>query len=240
MSQIFNVYCDESCHLEHDHQPIMLLGAVWCPATETRHYSDSIRQIKTKYAARGEMKWNKVSRSKQAFYLELVTFFFASPNLNFRCLVVNDKSKLNHSYFNLGSHDSFYYKMYFFLLRNILSYRNQYNVYLDMKDTRSQKKISTLREVLCNNVHDFEKDMIHRIQHIRSREVELLQLTDFLLGAISYHFYILCLKRILKKLSLATEGFRFIIIERSCPMDKVKRKDFGMSFPERPPTVASV
>jgi len=187
MSQTFNVYCDESCHLEHDHQPIMLFGAVWCPTTEARRYSDSIRQIKTKYAARGEMKWNKVSRSKQAFYLELATFFFSNPNLKFRCLVVNDKSKLNHSYFNLGSHDSFYYKMYFYLLRNILSYENQYNVYLDMKDTRSQKKINTLREVLCNNVHDFEKDMIHRIQHIRSHEVELLQLTDFLLGAISYH-----------------------------------------------------
>ncbi len=31
MSQTFNVYCDESCHLENDHQPTMILGAVWCP-----------------------------------------------------------------------------------------------------------------------------------------------------------------------------------------------------------------
>jgi hypothetical protein len=31
MSQVFNIYCDESCHLEHDQQKAMVLGAVWCP-----------------------------------------------------------------------------------------------------------------------------------------------------------------------------------------------------------------
>ena len=28
MKQIINVYCDESCHLENDHIPVMVLGAV--------------------------------------------------------------------------------------------------------------------------------------------------------------------------------------------------------------------
>jgi len=28
MTTIFNVYCDESCHLEHDRQPVMVLGAI--------------------------------------------------------------------------------------------------------------------------------------------------------------------------------------------------------------------
>ena len=36
MSQPYNVYCDESCHLEHDRQSIMVLGAVWCPLEKTR------------------------------------------------------------------------------------------------------------------------------------------------------------------------------------------------------------
>lgn len=182
----YNIYCDESCHLEHDQQPIMLLGAVWCPQSEVRRYSVSIRELKAKYGARGELKWNKASISKLDYYLDLVNLFFSTPNLNFRCLVVDDKSKLNHAYFNQGSHDSFYYKMYFYLLRNILSYKNQYYIYLDMKDTRGQRKIDTLKDVLCNNIHDFEQLMIRRIQHIHSFESQLLQLTDFLLGAVSY------------------------------------------------------
>ena len=36
MSDTFNVYCDESCHLENDHQKVMVLGAVWCPFDKTR------------------------------------------------------------------------------------------------------------------------------------------------------------------------------------------------------------
>jgi len=25
----YNIYCDESCHLEHDRQPIMVIGGMW-------------------------------------------------------------------------------------------------------------------------------------------------------------------------------------------------------------------
>lgn len=186
MAGLYNIYCDESCHLEHDQQPVMLLGAVWCPKSEVQDCNVSIRKLKASHSARGELKWTKVSTSKQSFYLDLVDLFFSNENVNFRALVVDDKSKLDHSYFSQGSHDSFYYKMYFYLLRNIISLENQYHIYLDMKDTRSQKKINTLKEVLCNTIYDFNQTIIRRIQHIRSNESELLQLTDFLLGAVSY------------------------------------------------------
>ncbi|NHQ60865.1 DUF3800 domain-containing protein [Chlorobium sp. BLA1] len=36
MSEIFNIYCDESCHLENDRHKAMVLGAVWCPLDESR------------------------------------------------------------------------------------------------------------------------------------------------------------------------------------------------------------
>ena len=48
MPQVFNIYCDESCHLEHDRQQVMVLGAIWCPLGETivRQYITGIdRQI---------------------------------------------------------------------------------------------------------------------------------------------------------------------------------------------------
>jgi len=34
--EIFNVYCDESCHLENDHQKAMVLGAIWTPFQRCR------------------------------------------------------------------------------------------------------------------------------------------------------------------------------------------------------------
>jgi len=182
----YNVYCDESCHLENDHQPVMLLGGIWCPKSDVQRFSVGIREIKTRYNARGELKWTKVSKAKQSFYIDLVDYFFKTPQLHFRCLVVNDKLKLNHDYFNQGSHDTFYYKMYYSMLKAILSPLNRYYIYLDIKDTRSQNKVNELKEVLCNNVYDFTKQMIANIQHIRSYESELLQLTDLLIGAVSY------------------------------------------------------
>lgn len=182
----YNIYCDESCHLERDRQPVMLFGAVWCPQEDLKQHNTAIREIKGRHRARGELKWVKVSKSREAFYLDLVDYFLNMPNLNFRCLVVSDKSKLDHSYFNRGSHDSFYYKMYFYLLRNIITTDNRYWIYLDMKDTRSQRKIQTLKDVLSNNLRDFSQEVIQRVQHVRSHEVELLQLADFILGAVSY------------------------------------------------------
>ncbi len=185
-SQEFNIYCDESCHLERDRQPIMVIGGVWCPVSDVKAISRQIRAIKDRHAARGELKWTKVSASRLSYYVDLIDYFFETTALNFRCIVVDDKSKLNHAYFNQGSHDSFYYKMYFYMLRSILKKENRYNIYLDIKDTRSAQKIAKLKEVLSNDVYDFTQMMIGNIQHIHSDESEILQLADMLIGAVSY------------------------------------------------------
>jgi hypothetical protein len=183
---IYNIYCDESCHLENDGKPVMLLGGIWCPIDEIRRLAAELRDIKNIHKATGELKWTKVSKSRQDFYLEVTSWFLAEMPLHFRALVVLNKDALNHDYFNAGNHDTFYYKMYFSLLSKILSPDNLYNIYLDIKDTRSRNKIRKLREVLCNNVHDFTSHMISHIQNIHSRESDLMQLADFLLGAVSY------------------------------------------------------
>jgi len=183
---VFNFYCDESCHLENDGQAIMLIGGIWCPANEVSDISKEIRVIKNKHKANGEIKWTKVSNSRIDFFKELVRFFFTNDSLHFRCLIVDNKEKLDHSAFNKGSHDNFYYKMYYSMLNKVLSPDSRYNIYLDIKDTRSQTKVDKLRKVLCNNFYDFTGQMIAKIQHIRSEESEILQLADFLIGAVSY------------------------------------------------------
>ncbi len=186
MSQIYNIYCDESCHLQNDRQPVMLLGCIWCSLSEVPRLAAELRDIKKRYKAAGELKWTKVSASRVNFYLELVSWFLAEAPLHFRALVVLNKPALNHKYFNQGSHDEFYYKMYFSLLSKILSPDKQYNIYLDIKDTRSRRKVHKLSEVLCNDKFDFTSHMIRHIQNIHSNESDLMQLTDFLLGAVSY------------------------------------------------------
>lgn len=186
MSQIYNIYCDESCHLQNDKQPVMLLGCTWCPIEEVSRLAMELRDIKRRHKAAGELKWTKVSESRQEFYMELVSWFLAEKPLHFRAIVVLNKHDLNHEYFNMESHDEFYYKMYFSLLNKILSPENQYNIYLDIKDTRSRRKVQKLSEILCHDKYDFTSQMIRHIQNIHSKESDLMQMTDFLLGAVSY------------------------------------------------------
>jgi len=187
MGTIYNIYCDESSHLQHDRQPVMVLGAIWCPLEKAQEIAVRIHEIKQKHglAPAFEIKWSKVSPAKQAFYMDLVDYFFDDDDLHFRAWVVADKSKLRHQDFD-QNHDTWYYKMYFEMLKVLLSPVSEYRIYLDIKDTYSASKIAQLHEVLCNNMYDFERKIITRIQSIRSHEVQQLQLADLLIGTVAY------------------------------------------------------
>ena len=183
----FNVYCDESCHLENDPQTSMVLGAVWCPQSLTASLNHRIATLKTKYGLSPffEIKWGKVSSSKMAFYEALVAFFFDTADLNFRAWVIPDKSILRHGDF-AQTHDDWYYKMYFNMLKVIIRPNCSYHIYLDVKDTQSRRKLRKLHEVLANANYDFQREIIARMQHVHSHDVGLLQLADLLIGAVSY------------------------------------------------------
>jgi hypothetical protein len=188
MSEIFNMYCDESCHLEHDRQKAMVLGAVWCPLEKTREIAIRLREIKMKHGMPTpfEVKWTKVSPAKKELYLDLIDYFFDDDDLYFRALIVPDKDKLRHNSFPEQDHDIWYYKMYFDMIKVILRPDSHYRIYLDIKDTRGAAKVAKLHEVLCNNMYDFSRQVIERLQLVHSHEIEQLQLADLLIGAIGY------------------------------------------------------
>ena len=188
MERAYNIYCDESCHLENDGQQAMVLGAVWCPVERTGGFSDDLRRIKTAHglARDFEVKWTKVSPAKADAYLAWIDYFFETDDLHFRALIVPDKSKIDHAAFPNQDHDAWYYKMYFDMLKVILNPHAEHRIYLDIKDTRGAKKVAKLHEVLCNSQYDFSQRVVHRVQQIRSHEVELLQLADLMIGAVSY------------------------------------------------------
>ncbi len=187
MSNIFNVYCDESGHLQNDNLQVMVIGAIWCPLEKTHEIAIRLREIKQRHGLSPffEIKWSKVSPAQQLFYMDIVDYFFDDDDLHFRALIVPDKTKLRHQDFE-QDHDTWYYKMYFTLLKVLLSPHAEYRIYLDIKDTRSMNKVAELHEILCDNMYDFERKIITRIQTIRSHEVEQLQLADLLIGLVGY------------------------------------------------------
>jgi len=181
-----NIYCDESCHLPNDGMPIMVLGAVWCPKNKARDIAVNIREIKKKHNLPPffEVKWTKVSPGKVDFYLDLIDYFFAEDDLHFRGLIA-EKGQLRHEKYG-QDHNTWYYKMFYNLLKVIISPKDTYYIYLDIKDTRGRDKVKKLHDVICNSKYDFDRKIIKTIQHVRSHEVEQVQLADLIGGAIGY------------------------------------------------------
>lgn len=188
MPELIDVYCDESCHLENDRQQAMVLGAVWCPHSETKNIARRLRDIKKKHGfhPRFEMKWTKVSPKRLAFYQDVLDYFFDDDNLSFRAIIIPDKSKLNHSEHNQGDHDTFYYKMYFQMLSWLLGPDCAYRIFIDIKDTRGGERVAKLHRILCSANYDYDARIIQLVQLVKSNEVEQQQLADLLVGCVSY------------------------------------------------------
>ncbi len=186
--KLINIYCDESCHLENDHQSVMVLGGIWLPDDRKKSLSIGLRQLKEKHGLgwHRELKWNKVSDKKIDFYLDAVDFFFDTNDLHFRGLVAQNKEQLQHGAFDGQDHDTWYYKMYFTMLKQVFREQNRYHIYLDIKDTRGGRKVRKLHDVVCNSLYDFDRNIIERFQLMRSEESEFIQLADLLIGALAY------------------------------------------------------
>lgn len=184
---LYNVYCDETCHLEHDGINVMVLGAIWCPQDKIKEINRRIRQIKERNGVSPtmELKWTKISPSKLSLYQDLVNYYFDDDDLHFRAVIIPDKSKLDHERFH-QTHNDWYYKMYFDMLKVIFSPSDNYEVYIDIKDTNSYRKAQKLKEICCNSLYDFSHKVIKRIQPIRSEEVQIMQIVDILVGAVGY------------------------------------------------------
>lgn len=185
-----NIYCDESCHLQlsknkPEDQKSMVIGGISCDKDLVKDICRDIRELKIKHGLDKftEIKWTKVSNNKFDFYKELIEYFFENNNLSFRAIVFQDKSKFDYTKY---SHDELYYIMYFYLLREMIYPNIKNSIYIDKKDTNGGNKVKILKECLCKQKLDFTLEIIERIQIIDSKDSELMQLSDLLIGAVSY------------------------------------------------------
>ena len=71
---MLNIYCDESCHLENDHQKVMAIAGIACPDYAKRSIYMDIKLIKQEYniSTHREIKWNKVSHGELDYYKALI------------------------------------------------------------------------------------------------------------------------------------------------------------------------
>ena len=180
----YNIYGDQSCHLENDLFDSMFLGCLKANKSKAKLHYKNIRAIKDKHSLKNnyEIKWTKVSKSKLDFYYDLIEYFINNDDLSFRCVIATGKNNLNNVKYN-QTFNEWYYKMYYGLINKVIDNNNTYNVYIDKKDTNGYEKIKELERIIA--IHNHNK--LKKIQLVNSHEIELLQLCDLLLGAVSYY-----------------------------------------------------
>ncbi|MFP3593962.1 DUF3800 domain-containing protein [Chryseobacterium sp. SIMBA_038] len=178
MNKTYNLYCDESCHLENDKKSTMFLGYTSIAYNQVRGITERINDLKDKHHFRGEIKWSRVSMSQYRFYEDLIKYFFETE-MTFRCIGI-DKAQINIGKYN-KTYDDFYYTMYYSLLNYKIDTFCKYNVYLDIKDSLSANKVNYLKNIL-----NIKFGVFRNVQNMRSHESLIMQVTDLMMGAISY------------------------------------------------------
>ena len=185
----FEVYCDES-RQEYfgTSKPIgpnhyVVIGSLWIEASLRADFKAKIKALRETHNVHGEFKWNKVSHSRQLFYISLIDMFFEEP-IRFRCIVL-PANQLDAVTFHKADNELMFYKFYYLLLHHWILDFNQYRIFVDIKTNRVKQRLLHLRDILDKSNASSD---VTCVQALPSHEVELLQLVDILIGAVGYHF----------------------------------------------------
>ncbi len=177
-------YLDETRHLKTNIGP-MVLGGIWGTKEICASFNNKIKMIKIKHGipTSQELKWTKVSPAKLDYYKEILKTFLNEPGVNYRGIII-DKQLIDYERFGL-TEDDFYYRMQYLVIRNIACHRlAKYRLFFDYKDTWSSHKANGTVDYLKKTGRlagdDFDA------QPLRSDEVALLQVADFLNGLFAY------------------------------------------------------
>lgn len=185
----FEIYCDEShpdifWSQSPKHARFCLIGSLWLPADQRQSLKDAINSLKETHNFKTEIKWHKAHKRFESFFKELIDLYLDYNKcdlLRFRCIAV-ESEKIDLIRFHESDAELGFYKFYYQMLVHWILDFNEYRIFCDEKTNRTGDRLKTLHRVLdCSNITSY----VASIQALPSKEVTLLQLTDFLLGMAS-------------------------------------------------------
>jgi hypothetical protein len=174
------IYCDESRHDGAKEHQYMAIGGLWVPAEQKAAVSQALKAVRREAGLGAEVKWSKTSRVSLEGYKRLVDFFFDTPGINFRVILV-EHALVNTEKYHGGDKELGFYKFYYEMLIKWLMDNNEYLVLLDFKQNKGADRYTMLRKVLEQKL--LGKAWISDLTVIDSHETPLAQLTDLLTGA---------------------------------------------------------
>ncbi len=188
-SRFLHIYCDESRQTADRY---MIIGGIITDRDHEPGFAEMMALYRQSQNMRAELKWTKVSDQKFMEYRALIDLFFTiNPLFHFKAIVIDTQETDNRRYNRNDAELGFYKLMYQFLLHSFGAYlhpNDQCLIFLDQRTT-SKYKLSTLCAILNNGLrkkYGFAYSPVRNIQPLDSKDNDLIQIADILMGAIGY------------------------------------------------------
>lgn len=191
--RLYNIYCDESRQCA---DRFMILGGIIIPAAAINTFNQTMAAYRQMTGMHAELKWSKVTNQKYKEYQTFVDHFFALVNTNtihFKAMML-DTHHLDHRRFSRGDYEVGFYKFYYQLLLHkfgkvYCTHKKPCRFIVHLDERKSSYQLSELKTILNNGMaRNFKiaDRPFHSIEPIDSKQSEVLQICDIILGAIGF------------------------------------------------------
>lgn len=183
------VYCDESlCRGGYD-----LIGGLWLTAANARRLRGIVDEIRRRFAHGHEFKWTKPSGTAlSAVYRDLaqkLTDQLWAGRASFHCIVL-ERRLVDYRTYHDGDPELGYYKFVHLLARKRVVPGQSFVLYMDRRTTRRANRLSDLKRIInlaARKDYGLGYDCCLDVQARPSKDDDLLQVADVLLGAVGWH-----------------------------------------------------
>lgn len=187
--EISNIYIDETSQTKHEY---LVLGGIILHKPCMARFNELVARVRLPELPHGEMKWEKVSRSKLNVYRRVVDIFFDGiPDccpMEFHSIVVHTPD-IRDKLYNQGSREIGFNKEVYQLCIKFgrLYKRTLFHVYADERPTnRSTEELRAILNFGMRKRLDGRDWPFRRVHFQDSKRVYALQMVDVLIGALAY------------------------------------------------------
>lgn len=193
------IFVDESRINKRDR--FQLFGSLWLPRDKQEDFHKKFWKLWDQEfpSRRSELKWTKISNKKLNTYKKFIELFAELYYLDFRCILLDNRS-LDYKFYHDNDKELGFYKfLYFFLSRNIYKdfrYGNvddNYQIFLDKRKMKKGIEVGRLEDLknyinayLFNHCNLAKKLIVKNVEALDSKKSPEIQIVDIVMGAIGY------------------------------------------------------